>query len=315
MDRNLSLLGAAAVAALMIGTNMVGTGTANAADLLPPPPVVEAPEVKTKAGGWYLRGDISYDFQDLRGFDDRASGQHYNPHHDNAFGIGAGIGYQVNNNFRVDLTGEYFFDAGVDFSTGSSTLTVHPAPGYTGGFANGVCPGTGIPTGGAIVSSSCESDEHAEVSKFKLLANAYYDIGTFGGFTPYIGAGIGGAYVSYGDLTTKETCTVTVTVPGQYCPDPHAPVQATALTQTTTATRSDFEGESEWRFAWALHAGGSYALTENVKLDLGYSYNRIEGGKAFTLKDGPGINPGVGGIYDDGFTNHTIRAGLRYHIW
>ncbi len=41
--------------------------------------------------------------------------------------------------------------------------------------------------------------EKATVSTLKLMANAYVDLGHFNGLTPYVGAGIGGAYVTYKD--------------------------------------------------------------------------------------------------------------------
>ena len=294
MDRlKLSLLGAVAMAAAM------GAPAAQAADLLPPPPVVEAPEVVVKKSGWYLRGDISYDFQDLRGAHFPLANVSYHPEVDDSFNVGLGIGYQITDNFRVDLTGEYVFNAGLDFTTGGV----------------GVCSGATYTPGSYDPNTArCESDEHSEVSKFKLLGNAYYDIGHFGGFTPYVGAGIGGAYVRYDDLNTTERCTVTVTVilPGETCGYGHPAPTTVNVEQTTTDERQDFKGESEWRFAWALHAGGAYSISDHLKLDLGYTFSRIEGGKAFTLNT-PNSSPV--GIYDKGFNDHTVRAGLRYHLW
>lgn len=301
MDRlKLSLLGAVAMAAVNAG----GLGTAAAADLLPPPPIVEAPEVVVKKSGWYLRGDISYDFQEVHDTHFTLNGQTYHPDLDDAFNIGLGVGYQVTDNFRVDLTGEYVFGAHYGFQTGGN-----------GGPCGGVTP---HPT----ATYNCASTERSEVSKFKLLGNAYYDIGHFGGFTPYVGAGIGGAYVKYDDLRTTETCTVTTTIATpagyQHCPDPHAPPVATIPTAQTTTSVADvqeFKGNNEWRFAYALHAGGSYAINDHLKLDIGYTYSRIEGGKAFDYVGRGNEVFGKNGFYDDGFTDHTIRAGLRYHLW
>ena len=294
MDRlKLSLLGAVAVAAVM------GAPAAQAADLLPPPPVVEAPEVVVKKSGWYLRGDISYDFQESRGLHYGLADASFDPHVDDAFNIGLGIGYQVTDNFRVDLTGEYVFNAGLDYTTGGA----------------GLCPGANFSAGSYDPATArCSSDEHSEVSKFKLLGNAYYDIGHFGGFTPYVGAGIGGAYVRYDDLNTTETCTVTVNVviPNEYCGYGHPQPTTVGVPTTTTDERQDFKGESEWRFAWAVHAGGAYSISDHLKLDVGYTFSRIEGGKAYTL-DAPNTSPVA--IHDKGFNDHTIRAGLRYHLW
>lgn len=299
MDRlKLSLLGAVAMAAV-IGAN----GAAHAADLLPPPPVIEAPEVVVKKSGWYLRGDISYDFQDLRGAHILNQGNvaAFNKGYDvdDSFNIGLGVGYQVNDNFRVDLTGEYVFDAGFHAGTQSDRDCF----------------------GNAGIGAACMSSEESEVSKFKLLANAYYDIGHFGGFTPYVGAGIGGAYVKYDDVTSVNTCTTPAhpqPLPGQpnpyQCvhPAPPAPVVPGAQVPQQGPTAQDpvkYDGDSSWRFAWALHAGGAYSISDHLKLDIGYTFSRIEEGKIAS-------NRGFGqDFYDKGYTDHTIRAGLRYHLW
>ena len=292
MDRRfkLSLLGAAFFAAAQF--NGAAMNGAAAADLLPPPPIVEAPEVVQKSNtGWYLRGDISYDFQKSRGEPHLASfGNSFNSaEYDDAVNIGLGIGYQVSNNFRVDLTGEYLFSTGFHGTTGAAVpCAAATAAGYTAG--------------------SCYSTEEADVSKFKVMGNAYADLGQIGHFTPYIGAGLGGARVSYGGLTTNETCTVTAHpgIPTNYqCG--HA--VGTPLPTTATQTRNDFDGEDTWRFAWALHAGTAYSVSDNVKLDLGYTFSRIEGGKAF---QGKGLNTVE--IHDKGFDDHTVRAGLRYQF-
>ncbi|MGI9353742.1 MAG: outer membrane beta-barrel protein [Rhizobiaceae bacterium] len=231
-------------------------GAANAADLLEPP-VIEVPEVVTKSkSGWYIRGDISYDFEDI---DDpyaltNVPTRFRSADIDESFNLGVGIGYQVSEWFRVDATLEYVF--GADFH---------------GTFDCGVCAG-GI------------TNETAELSKLRLLANAYADLGTFGGLTPYVGVGIGGTYLQVEDYTQDFA------VPPQ---------------------NPRHRDEESWRFTYALHAGFSYAMTHNVTLDLGYTYANMEGG-AFA---GYSIDTNISQpqIYDEGIENHVIRAGLRYH--
>src|SRR5690606_10999809 len=98
--------------------------------------------------------------------------------------------------------------------------------------------------------------------------------------TPYVGAGIGGAYVQWDDLVNDATTGLVV-----------------------------HEGASNWRFAWALMAGASYCLTENLQLDAGYRFTRIEGGRMFE-ESGLGVGPG----FDDGCNVHEVRAGLRYAL-
>ncbi|NKB50887.1 MAG: outer membrane beta-barrel protein [Rhizobiaceae bacterium] len=270
----------AMVPAAMLAAAVVHTGTATAADLLIDPPVVEAPEIVTYAsGGWYLRGDITYDFHEI-------DGAHYSngwgntsfatTEADDSFDLGIGIGYQINENFRVDLTGEYVFEA--DFN----------------GTTQGYCDY------GAFLAGdlNCSSVDSSSFDAFKLLGNAYVDLGNFSDFTPYVGAGLGGAYVRWDDTTSENTCTFSGIVA---CPG------GIPATTTTTATQG---GTESWRFAWALHAGFSYDVAHNTKLDFGYTYSRIEGGDMFEWA-------GAGGTqgYDEGIDSHVIRAGIRYQIW
>lgn len=81
-----------------------------AADMpIAPPPMVDAPPVED-FGGWYLRGDIGFSNQERRTglrtpsyavVVDQTSG------FDTAGIFGIGVGYQFNNWFRVDVTGQY----------------------------------------------------------------------------------------------------------------------------------------------------------------------------------------------------------------
>jgi len=92
---------------------------ASAADLLPPPPAVEPPPPPYVAdlGGWYLRGDVGVGFNNtvsastspspLNSFaPGAASDDWYNTSLSEAGLFDLGFGYQVNNWFHVDVTGE-----------------------------------------------------------------------------------------------------------------------------------------------------------------------------------------------------------------
>lgn len=246
----------AAIAALAAGVSM----SAYAADVQEPyvEPAPAAPVVydEPDVGGWYIRGDVDYHWSNL---DDPeyitygvpgGVGTFATSDLKGAMSLGAGIGYQVNDYFRTDLTGDYWFDA--DFN--GSTV------GTCGGFP-------------------CSSIDSSSYSAFLLLANAYVDLGTYAGFTPYIGAGIGGAHVQWDNLKN-----------------------------TIGGVTTEHEGSSNWRFAYAAMAGASYCLTNKLKLDAGYRFSRIEGGRMFEYA--PEAGPG----FDDGFNTHEVRAGLRYQF-
>ncbi|PTE06683.1 outer membrane protein [Mesorhizobium helmanticense] len=238
-------------AALLAGV----AGPVLAADFVEPPVVEQAPapvyEQPTDVGGWYIRGDIDYHWSDFRGADYITYGP---PPGTNsfssgdlkgAFSIGGGVGYKMNNHFRTDLTADYWFNSDFDGATTDGVTT---------------------------------STEVSKMSALLLLANAYVDIGTWQGITPYVGAGIGGARVKWDNVRDPNTT--------EFNP-----------------------GTSNWRFAYALMAGASYCLTDKVILDAGYRFSHIQGGRMFEY-DVSSSGPG----FDSGFNTHEVRGGLRYQF-
>jgi opacity protein-like surface antigen len=252
---------------LLMGVSFVAfVLPAQGADLIEAP-VMDAPEpveVVSSAGGWYIRGDVGYANMDSKGvhyhggsglFDTADAGSLYS--------LGGGVGYQITDMFRVDVTGDYEFNGKFRGTTSTETVS---------------CDGVTIGT--------CNSVDEAEYTVFELMANAYADFGTFSGFTPYVGAGLGLAQINWDDL------------------------KGTNVDQDGVEIESGpYDGRSSTRFAWALMAGTSYDLSSNMKLDLGYRYKRIEGGEMFGEK---GESLAVG--YDKGFNLHQVKLGLRYQF-
>ncbi|MDH6230503.1 opacity protein-like surface antigen [Mesorhizobium soli] len=222
-----------------------------AADLVVPAPVIEpAPVYQAQEfGGWYIRGDLDYHKPEFRGADYITYGTPPGTKSFDsgdlrgAFSLGAGVGYQVTSYLRTDLTVDYWFKSKFN--------------GHTS------CP-------------TCSSTDTSKMSALLLLANAYYDLGTWNGFTPYVGAGIGGANVKWDDLRN-----------------------------TISGWDTIHKGSSNWRFAYALMAGASYCLTNNLAFDAGYRFSHINGGRMFEFN---GAGPG----FDKGFNTHEVRGGLRY---
>lgn len=245
-------------------------GVAHSADLYQPQAEVpfNAPEVAVQqsSSGWYLRGDVGYGFNDLRGanfFQGNDASRKVDFHRSelrDAFTVGAGIGYQVNNYLRTDVTFDYLSKSKFEGSTKGS------------GAAFGACVGP------------CTSRDLADMRAYSLLANAYVDLGTYGYFTPYVGAGIGGTYVKWDKLRNTS------------CAD----------NGTLCDTTVEHGGKGGWRFTYALMAGATIDVTCNLKADLGYRYRRVEGGDMF----GYAQNGGPG--YDKGFDVHEARLGARY---
>jgi opacity protein-like surface antigen len=251
--KSYALLGALALASTLM------TGAVQAADMPMKghPMVTKAPVAPAEefGSGWYLRGDVG-------------GSMYNNPHsvygtsasapavilfledQKSAFNLGAGVGYKYNF-LRTDVTVDYRFKSKYTGST--------PGSG-SGCLGGGVC-----------------SNEYAKYSSLAVLWNVYFDIGTWSGFTPYVGVGIGGA----GNTISNWTSTTT----------------ATAIINRT-----------KWDFAYALMAGASYNFSPNWALDAGYRF--VSFGKPQSGKDGTTPNY----IFMNNYQAHEFRVGVRYLI-
>jgi opacity protein-like surface antigen len=233
---------------------MTIAGPAIAADM--PLPVYKAPVV-LQTGGWYLRGDIGFSNQKV----DELTSPAYTPavtvltkEVDAAPFGGLGIGYQFNNWFRVDVTGE-----------------------YRGGAAF-----RGLDTYGAG-----SNDYWGTKSEWLFLGNAYIDLGTWWCFTPFVGAGIG-----YSRNTISNWRDI----------------------NNQTAATAYADTNSQWEFAWALHAGIAYKVTPNFTAEFAYRYTSLGD---FATADMIGYN-GVNAVYNpinlNNVTSHDFKLGLRWNL-
>jgi opacity protein-like surface antigen len=167
---NTRLLAAAAAVVLL------AMPAARAADLppLPPPMYHQAPVAEYS--GWYLRGDIGMTNQSVGSLDNVVSpGTTVDTKFltfDSAPFFGVGLGYQLNNWLRFDVTGEY--------------------------RAKAHFHGQQVATFGSII---LPDDYNASKSEWLFLANAYVDLGTWWCVTPFVGAGIGGSYNTISSFT------------------------------------------------------------------------------------------------------------------
>lgn len=167
---------------------LLASSAAYSADVFQPEPqpIMDAPEVAVaEASGWYLRGDLGYSFNRLRGAEFYQGSNALVSDFDDidlkdSFTIGAGIGYQVNSYLRTDLTFDYMNKSDFRGSTSGS--------------------GAGF---GACVTA-CTSEDLSALRAYTLMANAYIDLGNYAYFTPYVGAGMGGSYVRWDNLNNTS---------------------------------------------------------------------------------------------------------------
>ena len=219
-------------------------------------PVTQPVEIGT---GWYLRGDLGYSAKTRGAATSNliftAGPPTYTATNfdassiDNDWSGAVGVGYSFTDYLRGDLT--------FDYSEGHFNAT----------------------TGGAA--------DTQKIEQYGFMANAYVDLGTFVGFTPYVGAGAGITRVAWG-----------------------------ALTRDPLGANTSHPGEESWRFTYALMTGVSYDLSRNLKLDLGYRYSKVDDGAQFSY-DAASVAAGATGVQanDNGIEKHEVRAGLRYSLW
>ncbi|PTW59691.1 opacity protein-like surface antigen [Breoghania corrubedonensis] len=222
---------------------------ASAADL---PEYIPEPYVAPQ-GGWYLRGDIGFKI-----YADPSArttynniGDFSNEGMDNTALVGGGIGYYFNDWFRADVTADYEFKSGFD--------------------GHAPCGGCGA------IGYSVET---ADIDAWTFMVNAYADLGTWQGFTPYVGAGIGTSYVSASGVRGH----------------------------TATGVPVSYDSHGRWNLAWALMAGASYEISPNMMIDAGYQFRSLGKAKSGRIS---GTQSRI--EYDDIYA-HELRLGLRYNF-
>ncbi|WP_236728685.1 outer membrane protein [Methylobacterium sp. WSM2598] len=253
---------------MALGFVLLGAAAAQAADLLPPalPPAPPPPAPVEIGGSWYLRGDFTAsDFN--RPGDDTLPGtpgaKLENLRLGSSQGGGGGIGYRVNSFLRADFT--------LDARGGTRFHDTSSRTRYVEGF----------------------NEEGGKLDVLTGLFNVYADLGTWWGFTPYVGAGVGFAEKRFHDGWTQTTC-LTVT-----CGDTQPTYVIGPQTRDARASRTITT------FAWAAMAGLSYDFGNGLSLDASYRYLDI--GKARTGFDAYGGNTRLKDI-----TANEVRVGLRW---
>lgn len=190
------------------------------------------------------------------------------------FTWGVGIGYRWCDWFRMDVTGETLREQKVRVSGHRSV------PLEQGGVA--------VPGG-----------ELGATTEDKLLArgglvmfNAYYDFAHWGGFHPYVGAGLGiGIIETQRDNTSREVA------------------DDGAGTRTNIYNSHSQDTSHEASIAASATVGTTYQLTDITELDLSYRYLYVEGVSSNVDVHGHGSTISIDDVHD-----HQLRAGLRFNV-
>ncbi|GGC64591.1 outer membrane protein [Chelatococcus reniformis] len=200
---------------------------------LPPLPDLEPSTPIAVGGGWYLRGDAGVGSTStsrartptvaLVPVDTALVRQRI----ESGWSIGGGIGYRFGANFRTDLT--------------------------VGGLVNQNFRAVGIDAANVGNPNSPAAYYRAGLSSTVALVNAYWDIATWEGITPFVGAGVGVAYNRLGGISRLD-----VGAPL----GPAAGYDAIARGGRTQA-------------AFALYAGLAYEIMPGLTAEVAYRYLNV----------------------------------------
>lgn len=277
------LMKIAARIALLLAASAVLPGFATAADYDPPVIMDEAPEVvPVEVGsGWYLRGDLGYSVANKTG-----------TYSYRTFDGMGGYGASTFTDAEVKKDLSYGIGFGYHFNDMlRADLTVDRMNTRFEGSTFSAFPCTP-----ALAGTSCRSEDGADLDMYSIMASGYVDIATVAGFTPYVGAGAGYTKVNWKGLENSTYC---------------VGCAGNGLVSVT-----NHPGANDWRFTWQAMAGVAYAVTKNLKLDLGYRYRQVEKGDMFGW-DRASAAAGASGVqgFDGKLQQHEVRLGLRYDLW
>jgi opacity protein-like surface antigen len=128
-------------------------------------------------------------------------------------------------------------------------------------------------------------------SEWVVMTNAYVDLGTWYSVTPYLGAGVGAANIRISGFRDDGFI-------------PSGPTNSTTYA----------EDADKWNFAWALHAGVTYRVTQSMSVDFGYRYLNLGNATTGATRafDGSFVNGGpftFNNVY-----SHDLKLGIRWML-
>ncbi|MEM9277991.1 MAG: outer membrane beta-barrel protein [Pseudomonadota bacterium] len=285
----LSILKFTVAAAALLNASTVFATDYNSGVVTKTPSAVQTPV--EFGSGWYLRGDISFNLEARQ----ETSSQFINSlgatteaEYEDVIGYRVGFGYILNPSIRLEVAAEQTFDSEFDGSIGVNLtgLELQTVGGVTGQ----------VPVNNIFGVEVIEADYDAT----NIMFNGYYDLPKIGHFTPYVGAGVGLSRIEFNERRTL-TCIPDST---QTCGPPAAGAQGARVDDVVIL---DTE-EVTYQFAYQLSVGTAYELSENLDLDVGYSYFSTNDGAEISYSDGTAIET-------DAFSVHKINVGLRYELF
>jgi len=180
---------------------------------------------------------------------------------DNGFGFGLAVGndFSLYSGVPIRLELEYVYHGEGKFGNGPSVI-------YNNSQTH-------------IASQSFKIKAHT------FMINGFYDIDLGAIVTPYVGGGLGLAYLS-SDYSSRSH------------------VSGNDSVQVKTSN-------NDWAFAWNLGGGVSFAIDDQTAIDVGYRYYDLGSAEPGSVNASSGYraNPKVD------LTSHELSVGLRFSIF
>lgn len=263
---------------------------------------VPLPQVTQGAGPCYFRADVGYSWSR----DPSASWPVYNQEFDYADTDGDGFAdgdtdqdgivgageitstYAGAGVANASLENTWLGEVGAGCGSGSRGLRAEVMMGFRGdrGFDGepNIYQGSLIGTPTGVTPPPVTDDPmHTSLKTYTLMLNLYKDLGNWGGFVPYVGAGIGAAYHQLDNIYFTDNPNLS----------------------------NQIHGNNDLAFAWSLMAGVGYQISDRAIIDVGYRY--IDMGSITSQRSDTAFNVNPAVKFDD-LTAHEIKVGLRYHL-
>jgi opacity protein-like surface antigen len=348
------------IAAAGLAGACLATSPLYAADLFgsAPPPLSEP--MQTELGSnWYIRGDVGWgqvtqstvepspqmlpnSYSYPTGYVDPTTGAFVpqtavyngaplgNPGENTAFTRGdfqktttpvlsVGGGYRVNDFLRVEATYQYFRGPGLSAHSNLQCVTsLDPVYNYPN--ATAADQGQAQPAGYLYNSRACDGRLNATQFNNAAFANAYLDLGRWGLFMPYVGAGVG-----VNANTLKGSLTYTDTVTGQTYQGPVFNETAGEPTTFVSQTGLDAFGSAKYTPLPTSSSASMQALT--LQQNWNRSFNSTKFSIAGQVMAGFGVPISQSAVLDvsykltsmdlsQGTKNalQSVNLGVRYNI-
>lgn len=136
-----------------------------------------------------------------------------------------------------------------------------------------------------------DADHQASV----FMANAYLDLGTWWCLTPFVGVGVGGVRHNVAAIHDIGL-----------------------ISNGFSAFGYANEDKVNWDFAWAVHAGLAYSVTNNVKLEIAYRYLNMGNAESAVINCNSAACANTGGpaaFYTlTDLDSHDFKVGMRWML-